>query len=137
MGIIDNVGGLFKDAGDGITHAAEKTSKAASDAWNTAVEDAKEGANGVATAVRDADAKKSRSAGVDQFERTAARAKGRRRPRLVASEWWRRRTGTTPRSGCVEGRDIPSTALGNGLVQTADSMAVPWLITEWTANPDA
>ena len=58
MGIIDNVGGLFKAAGNGITHAAEKTSKAASDAWNTAVEEANAGANVVTTAVRDADAKK-------------------------------------------------------------------------------
>jgi hypothetical protein len=58
MGLLDNVGGFVKAAGDGIASAAENTSKAASDAWNTAVEDAKSGANAVTTAVRDADAKK-------------------------------------------------------------------------------
>src|SRR4051794_15876348 len=58
MGLLDNVGGFVKQAGDGIASAAENTSKAASDAWNTAVEEANSGANAVATVVRDADAKK-------------------------------------------------------------------------------
>jgi hypothetical protein len=58
MGLLDNVGGFLKPAGDGIASAAENTSKTASDAWNTAVEDANSGANAVATVVRDPDAKK-------------------------------------------------------------------------------
>src|SRR5262245_32336111 len=58
MGLLDSVGGFIKDAGDGIAHAAGNGYKAAIDAWNTAVEDAKAGANVVGTAVRDADTKK-------------------------------------------------------------------------------
>ena len=58
MGFLDNVGGFFKDAGNGIAHAAGDGYKAASDAWNTVFEDAKASANVVGTAVRDADAKK-------------------------------------------------------------------------------
>ena len=106
MGIIDNVGGLFKDAGDGITHAAEKTSKAASDAWNTAVEDAKEGANVVATAVRDADAKKEQiGAWIDSKEQQLEQ-------KVDEGRAWLRRNGgvagqvASRQIWLVEGRDI-------------------------------
>ena len=45
MGLLDSVGGFPKDAGDGIGHTAGNGHKAASDAWNTAFEDAKASAN--------------------------------------------------------------------------------------------
>jgi hypothetical protein len=54
MGLLDNIGGFVKDTGDSIGRAAGTGNKAASDAWNTAVEDAKASANVVGTAVRDA-----------------------------------------------------------------------------------
>jgi hypothetical protein len=60
MGFLDNVGGF--SAGDGIARAAGNGDKTASDAWNTAFEDAKASAN-VGTAVRDG----GESAGVMAF----------------------------------------------------------------------
>src|SRR4029079_14175040 len=135
MGILDNVGGFAKQAGDGIADAAENTSKVVSDAWNTAVEDAKAGANAVATSVRDADAKKQQlgawidskeqqlehkvdegrpwlcqnggARGGERLEGAGAGAQGRRRPHLVAPERRRRRTGCLrPGRACGRGRDI-------------------------------
>jgi hypothetical protein len=137
MGIIDNVGGLFKEAGDGITHAAEKTSKAASDAWNTAVEDAKAGANVVATAVRDADAKKEQiGAWIDSKEQQLEH-------KVDEGRAWLRQNGgvagqvASAQIGLVEGVATSVYGAGKGLVQLADGVQSLTNPLEWAANPSA
>jgi hypothetical protein len=137
MGLLDNVGGFVKAAGDGISHAAESTSKAASDAWNTAVEEAKSGANAVATVVRDADAKKQQiGAWIDTKEQQLEH-------KVDEGRAWLRENGgvagqvASAQIGLVEGVATSVYGAGKGLVQLADgaqSLANP---LEWAANPDA
>src|SRR3954469_26028377 len=137
MGLLDNVGGLLKQAGDGIGHAAEKTSKAASDAWNTAGEDAKAGANAVATVVRDVDAKKQQiGAWIDSKEQQLEH-------KVDEGRAWLRENGgvagqvASAQIGLVEGVATSVYGAGKGLVQFAygvQSVANP---LEWVATPDA
>src|ERR1043165_3152759 len=119
MGILDNVGGFAKQAGDGIASAAENPSKAASDAWNTAVEDAKAGANSVATAVRDADAKKQQiGAWIDSKEQQIEH-------KVDEGRAWLRQNGgvagqvASAQVGLVEGVATSVYGAGKGLVQLA------------------
>jgi hypothetical protein len=137
MGLLDNVGGFIKQAGDGIASAAENTSKAASDAWNTAVEDAKTGANAVATSVRDTDAKKQQiGAWIDSKEQQLEH-------KVDEGRAWLRQNGgvagqvASAQIGLVEGVATSVYGAGKGIVQLADgvqSLANP---LEWAANPDA
>ena len=137
MGILDNVGGLAKQAGDGIASAAENTSKAASDAWNTAVEDAKAGANAVATSVRDADAKKQQiGAWIDSKEQQLEH-------KVDEGRAWLRQNGgvagqvASAQIGLVEGVATSVYGAGKGLVQLADGVTSLTNPLEWAANPDA
>jgi hypothetical protein len=137
MGLLDNVGGFAKQAGDGIAHAAENTSKAASDAWNTAVEDAKAGANAVATSVRDADAKKQQiGAWIDSKEQQLEH-------KVDEGRAWLRQNGgvagqvASAQIGLVEGVATSVYGAGKGLVQLADGVTSLTNPLEWAANPDA
>ena len=137
MGILDNVGGFAKQAGDGIASAAENTSKAASDAWNTAVEDAKAGANAVATSVRDADAKKQQiGAWIDSKEQQLEH-------KVDEGRAWLRQNGgvagqvASAQIGLVEGVATSVYGAGKGLVQLADGVTSLTNPLEWAANPDA
>ena len=137
MGILDNVGGFAKQAGDGIAHAAENTSKVVSDAWNTAVEDAKAGANAVATSVRDADAKKQQiGAWIDSKEQQLEH-------KVDEGRAWLRQNGgvagqvASAQIGLVEGVATSVYGAGKGLVQLADGVTSLTNPLEWAANPDA
>jgi hypothetical protein len=137
MGIIDTVGGAIKDAGDGIAHAAEKTSKAASDAWNTAVEEAKAGAHVVATVVRDADEKKQQiGAWIDSKQQQLEH-------KVDEGRAWLRENGgvagqvASAQIGLVEGVATSVYGAGKGIVQLADGAASLANPLEWAANPDA
>ena len=137
MGLLDNVGGLVKQAGDGIASAAERTSKAASDAWNTAVEDAKAGANAVATAVRDADAKKQQiGAWIDAKEQQLEH-------KVDEGRAWLRENGgvagkvASAQIGLVEGIGTSLYGAGKGIVQLADGVTSLTNPLEWAANPGA
>jgi len=122
MGLLDNVGGLLKQAGDGIGHAAENASKAASDAWNTAVEDAKAGANAVATVVRDVDAKKQQiGAWIDSKEQQLEH-------KVDEGRAWLRENGgvagklASDQIGLVEGVGTSLYDAGKGIVKLADGV---------------
>lgn len=137
MGIIDTVGGAIKDAGDGIAHAAEKTSKAASDAWNTAVEEAKAGAHVVATVVRDADEKKQQiGAWIDSKQQQLEH-------KVDEGRAWLRENGgvagqvASAQIGLAEGVATSVYGAGKGIVQLADGAASLANPLEWAANPDA
>jgi hypothetical protein len=137
MGLLDNVGGILKQAGDGIASAAEHTSKAASDAWNTAVEDAKAGANAVATAVRDADAKKQQiGAWIDAKEQQLEH-------KVDEGRAWLRENGgvagkvASAQIGLVEGIGTSLYGAGKGIVQLADGVTSLTNPLEWAANPGA
>lgn len=137
MGLLDNVGGFVREAGDGIAHAAEKTSKAASDAWNTAVEEAKSGANAVATVVRDADAKKEQiGAWIDSKEQQLEH-------KVDEGRAWLRQNGgvagqvASAQIGLVEGVATSVYDAGKGIVQLADGVTSLTNPLEWAANPDA
>jgi|1185.fasta_scaffold07858_1 hypothetical protein len=137
MGLLDNVGGLLKQAGDGIGHAAEKTSKAASDAWNTAVEDAKAGANAVATVVRDVDAKKQQiGAWIDSKEQQLEH-------KVDEGRAWLRESGgvagklASDQIGLVEGVGTSLYDAGKGIVKLADGVNSLTNPLEWAANPGA
>lgn len=137
MGLLDNVSGLVKQAGDGISHAAEKTAHAASDAWNSAVEEAKTGANVVATVVRDVDTKKQQAgAWIDSKEQQIEHAVDDGRA------WLRQHGGVagqvaSDQIGLVEGVATSVYGTGKGLVQLADGVASLTNPLEWAANPDA
>jgi hypothetical protein len=137
MGFLDNVGGFFKDAGDGIAHAEGNGLNAAGDAWNTAVEDAKAGANVVATAVRDADAKKEQiGAWIDAKEQQLEH-------KVDEGRAWLRQNGgvagqvASAQIGLVEGGATSVYGAGKGLVQLADGAQSLTNPLEWAANPDA
>lgn len=137
MGIIDNVGGLIKDAGNGIAHAAEKTSQVASDAFNTAVEEAKSGAHVVATVVRDADEKKQQiGAWIDAKEQQLEHT-------IDQGRAWLRDNGgvagkvASAQIGLVEGVATSVYGAGKGIVQLADGVSSLANPLEWAANPDA
>jgi hypothetical protein len=137
MGLLDNVGGLLKQAGDGIGHAAENASKAASDAWNTAVEDAKAGANAVATVVRDVDAKKQQiGAWIDSKEQQLEH-------KVDEGRAWLRENGgvagklASDQIGLVEGVGTSLYDAGKGIVKLADGVNSLTNPLEWAANPGA
>ena len=137
MGLLDNVGGILKQAGDGIASATENTSQAASDAWNTAVEDAKAGANAVATAVRDADAKKQQiGAWIDAKEQQLEH-------KVDEGRAWLRENGgvagkvASAQIGLVEGIGTSLYGAGKGIVQLADGVTSLTNPLEWAANPGA
>ena len=137
MGLLDNVGGILKQAGDGIASATENTSQAASDAWNTAVEDAKAGANAVATAVRDADAKKQQiGAWIDAKEQQLEH-------KVDEGRTWLRENGgmagkvASAQIGLVEGIGTSLYGAGKGIVQLADGVTSLTNPLEWAANPGA
>jgi len=137
MGLLDNVGGLLKQAGDGIGRAAESTSKAASDAWNTAVEDAKAGANAVVTVVRDVDAKKQQiGAWIDSKEQQLEH-------KVDDGRAWLREHGgvagklASDQIGLVEGVGTSLYDAGKGIVKLADGVNSLTNPLEWAANPGA
>jgi hypothetical protein len=137
MGLLDNVGGLLKQAGDGIGRAAESTSKAASDAWNTAVEDAKAGANAVVTIVRDVDAKKQQiGAWIDSKEQQLEH-------KVDDGRAWLREHGgvagklASDQIGLVEGVGTSLYDAGKGIVKLADGVNSLTNPLEWAANPGA
>jgi hypothetical protein len=137
MGLLDNVGGILKQAGDGIASAAEKTSKVASDAFNTAVEEAKAGANAVATTVRDADAKKQQiGAWIDAKEQQLEH-------KVDEGRAWLRENGgvagkfASAQIGLVEGVGTSLYGAGKGIVQLADGVTSLTNPLEWAANPGA
>jgi hypothetical protein len=137
MGLLDNVGGILKQAGDGIASAAEKTSKVASDAFNTAVEEAKAGANAVATTVRDADAKKQQiGAWIDAKEQQLEH-------KVDEGRAWLRENGgvagkvASDQIGLVEGVGTSLYGAGKGIVQLADGVTSLTNPLEWAANPGA
>src|SRR5882757_2054704 len=137
MGLLDNVGGILKQAGDGIASAAEKTSKVASDAFNTAVEEAKAGANAVATVVRDADAKKQQiGAWIDAKEQQLEH-------KVDEGRAWLRENGgvagkyASAQIGLVEGVGTSLYGAGKGIVQLADGVTSLTNPLEWAANPGA
>ena len=68
MGLLDSVGGFVKDAGDGVARAAGNGYKAASDTWNSALEDAKAGANVVAASFRDSDLAAPFASGTNRYD---------------------------------------------------------------------
>ncbi len=133
MGFLDNVGGFFKDAG----HAAGDGYKAAGDAWNTAVEDAKASANVVGTAVRDADAKKEQiGSWIDSKEQQLEHKADEGRALLrqnggVAGQI------ASDQIGLVEGVGTSLYGAGKGLVQLADGVQSLTNPLEWVANPGA
>src|SRR5215475_10335656 len=137
MGLLDSVGGFIKDAGDGIAHAAGDGYKAASDAWNTAVEDAKEAAHAVGTAVRDVDAAKEKiGAWIDSKEQQLEH-------KVDEGRAWLRQNGgvagqvASDQIGLVEGVGTSLYDAGKGLVQLADGVQSLTNPLEWAANPDA
>ena len=137
MGLLDSVGGFIKDAGDGIAHAAGNGYKAAGDAWNTAVEDAKAAANVVGTVVRDADAKKEQlGAWIDTKEQQLEH-------KVDEGRAWLRQNGgvagqnASDQIGLVEGVGTSLYGAGKGLVQLADGVQSLTNPLEWAANPDA
>jgi hypothetical protein len=137
MGLLDSVGGFIKDAGDGIAHAAGNGYKAAGDAWNTAVEDAKAAANVVGTVVRDADAKKEQlGAWIDTKEQQLEH-------KVDEGRAWLRQNGgvagqvASDQIGLVEGVGTSLYDAGKGLVQLADGVQSLTNPLEWAANPDA
>jgi hypothetical protein len=137
MGLLDNVGGLLKQAGDGIGHAAESASKAASDAWNTAVEDAKAGANAVVTVVRDVDAAKQQvGAWIDSKEQQLEH-------KVDEGRAWLREHGgvagklASAQIGLVEGVGTSLYDAGKGIVKLADGVNSLTNPLEWAANPGA
>jgi hypothetical protein len=137
MGLLDNVGGLLKQAGDGIASAAESTSKAASDAWNTAVEEAKSGANAVATVVRDVDTKKQQiGAWIDSKEQQLEH-------KVDEGRAWLRENGgvagkvASDQIGLVEGVGTSLYDAGKGIVKLADGVNSLTNPLEWAANPGA
>ena len=137
MGLLDNVGGILKQAGDGIASAAEKTSKVASDAFNTAVEEAKAGANAVATVVRDADAKKQQiGAWIDAKEQQLEH-------KVDEGRAWLRENGgvagkvASDQIGLVEGVGTSLYGAGKGIVQLADGVTSLTNPLEWAANTGA
>jgi hypothetical protein len=137
MGFLDNVGGFFKDAGDGIAHAAGNGYKAGSDAWNTAVEDAKASANVVGTAVRDADATKEQiGSWIDSKEQQLEH-------KVDEGRAWLRQNGgvagqvASDQIGLVEGVGTSLYGAGKGLVQLADGVQSLTNPLEWVANPAA
>jgi len=133
VGFLDNVGGFFKDAG----HAAGDGYKAAGDAWNTAVEDAKASANVVGTAVRDADAKKEQiGSWIDSKEQQLEHKADEGRALLrqnggVAGQI------ASDQIGLVEGVGTSLYGAGKGLVQLADGVQSLTNPLEWVANPGA
>jgi len=133
VGFLDNVGGFFKDAG----HAAGDGYKAAGDAWNTAVEDAKASANVVGTAVRDADAKKEQiGSWIDSKEQQLEHKADEGRALLrqnggVAGQI------ASDQIGLVEGVGTSLYGAGKGLVQLADGVQSLTNLLEWVANPGA
>ncbi|WKA25813.1 hypothetical protein [Bradyrhizobium roseum] len=137
MGLLDSVGGFAREAKDSIAHAAEKTAHAAGDAFSTAVEEAKAGANAVATVVRDVDATKQQvGAWIDAKEQQLEQKVDEGRA------WLRDKGGVagqvaSAQIGLVEGVATSVYGAGKGIVQLADgasSLANP---LEWAANPDA
>jgi hypothetical protein len=137
MGLLDSVGGFFKGDGDGIAHTAGNGYKAASDAWNTAVEDAKAGANVVATVVRDADANKEQiGSWIDSKEQQLEQ-------KVDEGRAWLRQNGgvsgqvASAQIGLVEGVGTSLYGAGKGLVQLADGVQSLTNPLEWAANPGA
>ncbi len=137
MGLIDNVGGLLKDAGNGIAQAAEKTSHAAGDAFSTAVEEVKAGASAVATVVRNVDATKQQiGAWIDAKEQQLEHA-------IDDGRAWLRDNGgvagkvASAQIGLVEGVATSVYGAGKGIVQLADGAGSLVNPLEWAANPDA
>ena len=128
---------FLKQAGDGIASAAEKTSKVASDAFNTAVEEAKAGANAVATVVRDADAKKQQiGAWIDAKEQQLEH-------KVDEGRAWLRENGgvagkvASDQIGLVEGVGTSLYGAGKGIVQLADGVTSLTNPLEWAANTGA
>ena len=137
MGLLDNVGGILKQAGDGIASAAEKTSKVASDAFDTAVEEAKAGANAVATVVRDADAKKQQiGAWIDAKEQQLEH-------KVDEGRAWLRENGgvagkvASDQIELVEGVGTSLYGTSKGIVQLADGVTSLTNPLEWAANTGA
>lgn len=137
MGLLDNVGGFIKDAGHDIAHAAGNGYKAASDAWNTAVEDAKAAANVVGTVVRDADAKKEQiGAWIDSKEQQLEH-------KVDDGRAWLREHGgvagklASDQIGLVEGVGTSLYDAGKGIVKLADGVNSLTNPLEWAANPGA
>jgi hypothetical protein len=137
MGLLDNVGGFIKDAGHDIAHAAGNGYKAASDAWNSAVEDAKAAANVVGTVVRDADAKKEQiGAWIDSKEQQLEH-------KVDDGRAWLREHGgvagklASDQIGLVEGVGTSLYDAGKGIVKLADGVNSLTNPLEWAANPGA
>ncbi len=137
MGLLDSVGGFVKDAGDGVARAAGNGYKAASDTWNSALEDAKAGANVVAASVRDSDAKKEQiGSWIDSKEHQLENKVDQGRA------WLSEHGGVAGKVasghiGLVEGVGVSLYDAGKGIVQLADGVASLNNPLEWAANPGA
>jgi hypothetical protein len=137
MGLLDSVGGFVKDAGDGIARAAGNGYKAANDTWNSALEDAKVGANVVAASVRDSDAKKEQiGSWIDSKEHQLENKVDQGRA------WLREHGGVagkvaSAQIGLVEGVGVSLYDAGKGIVQLADGVTSLTNPLEWAANPGA
>jgi hypothetical protein len=137
MGVLDSVGGFIKDAGDGIAHAAGNGYKAASDAFDTAIEDAKAAAHTVGNVVREVDAAKEKvGAWIDQKEQQIEH-------KVDDGRAWLREHGgvvgkvASDQIGLVEGVGTSLYGAGKGIVQLADGVSSLTNPLEWAANPDA
>jgi hypothetical protein len=124
--------------GTASRHAAENTSKAASDAWNTAVEDAKCGCECRRHFRPRRRCEKTADRGVDRFERSSSSstrstkaAPGLRQNGGVAGQV------ASAQIGLVEGVATSVYGAGKGLVQLADGVTSLTNPLEWAANPDA
>jgi len=137
MGVLDSVGGFIKDAGNGIAHAAESGVKAAGDAFDTAVEDAKAAAHTIGNVVREVDAAKEKvGAWIDQKEQQIEH-------KVDDGRAWLREHGgvagkvASDQIGLVEGVGTSLYGAGKGIVQLADGVSSLTNPLEWAANPDA
>jgi hypothetical protein len=137
MGVLDSVGGFIKDAGNGIAHAAESAVKAAGDAFDTAVEDAKAAAHTIGNVVREVDAAKEKvGAWIDQKEQQIEH-------KVDDGRAWLREHGgvvgkvASDQIGLVEGVGTSLYGAGKGIVQLADGVSSLTNPLEWAANPDA
>jgi len=137
MGLLDSVGGFIKDAGSGIAHAAESGVKAAGDAFDTAIEDAKAAAHTIGNVVREVDAAKEKvGAWIDQKEQQIEH-------KVDDGRAWLREHGgvagkvASDQIGLVEGVGTSLYGAGKGIVQLADGVSSLTNPLEWAANPDA
>jgi hypothetical protein len=137
MGVLDSVGGFIKDAGHSLANVAESGVKAASNAFDTAVEDAKAAAHAVGNVVREVDAAKEKvGAWIDQKEQQLEH-------KVDDGRAWLREHGgvagqvVSDQIGLVEGVGTSLYGAGKGIVQLADGVSSLTNPLEWAANPDA